>query len=125
VAAIEQGFQKSEIERSAYAVAGQIDAGERVVVGVNRFALTDEEPFQALRGNQAVEAEQAARLAALRSRRDTAEVDQALERVRAAARGTDNVLPPLKRALAKYATVGEVSDALRDVWGRYQPSEHF
>ena len=75
VAAIEQGFQKSEIERSAYAVAGQIDAGERVVVGVNRFALTDEEPYQALRGNHAIEAEQAARLVALRSRRDAAAVD--------------------------------------------------
>jgi methylmalonyl-CoA mutase N-terminal domain/subunit len=125
VAAIEEGFQKTEIERSAYAVAGQIDSGERVVVGVNRFAVAEEDPFPSVRANPAIEAEQAARLAALRTRRDAAAVAQALAEVRAAARGTDNVLPPLKRALSAYATVGEVCDALRAVWGSYQPTEHF
>ncbi|HVH23200.1 MAG TPA: methylmalonyl-CoA mutase family protein [Pseudonocardia sp.] len=125
VAAIEEGFQKSEIERSAYAVAGQIDSGERVVVGVNRFAVAEEDPFPSIRANPAIEAEQAARLAALRTRRDPAAVEHALEQVRTTARGSDNVLPPLKRALAAYATVGEVCDALREVWGRYQPTEHF
>ncbi|HSU35042.1 MAG TPA: methylmalonyl-CoA mutase family protein [Propionibacteriaceae bacterium] len=125
VAAIEEGYQKTEIERSAYAVAGQIDSGERVVVGVNRFAVAEEDPFPSVQANPAIEAEQAARLAALRARRDAAGVAVALAEVRAAARGTDNVLPPLKRALAAYATVGEVCDALRAAWGNYQPTEHF
>jgi methylmalonyl-CoA mutase N-terminal domain/subunit len=125
VAAIEQGFQKLEIERTAYAVAGAIDAGERVVVGVNRFVLDQEDPYEPLRVDPAIEAAQAARLADLRSRRDAVAVKTALENLRAAASGTDNVLPPLKTALAAYATVGEVCDALRDVWGRYEPTERF
>jgi methylmalonyl-CoA mutase, N-terminal domain len=125
VAAIEQGFQKLEIERAAYAVAGEIESGERTVVGVNRFVLDQEDPYQPLRVDPAVEAAQAARLADLRSRRDTAAVTTTLDNLRAAASGSDNVLPPLKAALAAYATVGEVCDALRDVWGRYEPTERF
>ena len=125
VAAIEQGFQKLEIERAAYAVAGAIDAGDRVVVGVNRFVLDQEDPYEPLRVDPAIEAAQTTRLADLRSRRDAAAVTAALAQVRAAAGGTDNVLPPLKTALAAYATVGEVCDALREVWGTYQPTERF
>ena len=125
VAAIEQGFQKLEIERAAYAVAGAIDAGERVVVGVNRFALEQEDPYEPLRVDPAIEAAQTARLADLRTRRDATAVKSALEALRAAAAGTDNVLPPLKAALAAYATVGEVCDTLREVWGTYQPTERF
>ena len=125
VAAIEQGFQKSEIERSAYAVAQEVDRGERIVVGVNRFALDEEEAYVPLRVDPGIEAEQSARLADLRRRRDAAAVESALAEVRAAARGSDNVLPALKRALAAYATVGEVCDALRDVWGTYQPTDRF
>ena len=85
VAAIEQGFQKLEIERAAYAVAGAIDAGERVVVGVNRFVLDQEDPYEPLRVDPAIEAAQTARLADLRGRRDAAAVKAALEQVRAAA----------------------------------------
>ena len=123
VAAIEQGFQKTEIERSAYEVARQIDAGERVVVGVNRFASSEAEPYEPLTLDPTIGAQQAERLAALRADRDSEAVAAALEAVREAARGSDNVLPPLKQALALRATVGEVCDALRDVWGRHQPSE--
>ena len=79
VAAIEQGFQKLEIERAAYAVAGAIDAGERVVVGVNRFVLDQEDPYEPLRVDPAIEAAQTARLADLRVRRDAAAVTAALE----------------------------------------------
>ena len=125
VAAIEQGFQKLEIERAAYAVAGTIDAGERVVVGVNRFVLDQEDPYEPLRVDPTIEATQTARLADLRARRDAVAVKSALDNLRTAASGTDNVLPPLKAALAAYATVGEVCDALRDVWGTYQPTERF
>jgi methylmalonyl-CoA mutase, N-terminal domain len=121
VAAIEQGFQKAEIERSAYQIARQIDAGERIVVGVNRFQLNEEEPYESLQVDPTIEATQAARLSALRASRDRTAVDGALDKIRAVARSTGNVLVPMKDALRLRATVGEVCDALRDVWGTYQP----
>ncbi|WP_329195268.1 acyl-CoA mutase large subunit family protein [Streptomyces sp. NBC_01435] len=125
VSAIERGFQKSEIERSAYRIALETDSAERVVVGVNRFRLDEEEPYEPLRVDPAIEAEQAARLAELRAGRDQDAVDTALARLRKAAEGTDNVLYPMKDALRVRATVGEVCDALREVWGRYVPSDAF
>jgi methylmalonyl-CoA mutase N-terminal domain/subunit len=123
VAAIEQGFQKAEIERSAYRIAQQIDSGERKVIGVNAFVTPDEEPYQPLRVDPAIEQQQAERLAELRGRRDAAEVQRRLDDVRRAAAGTDNLLYPLREALAALATVGEVCDALREVWGVYQPPD--
>lgn len=125
VAAIEEGFQKSEIEKSAYAFAQEIDAGERVVVGVNRFTVDGEEPYEPLRVDPTIEAEQRARLDRVRAERDQASVDSALERIRVAAAGTDNLLYPMRDALRARATVGEVSDALRDVWGVYTPTDAF
>jgi methylmalonyl-CoA mutase N-terminal domain/subunit len=123
VSAIEQGFQKAEIERSAYQVARQIDDGERVLVGVNRFTLDEEEHYEPLRVDPDIEAKQSTRLATLRAGRDQAAVDAALKDVQGAARGTDNVLYPLKEALRLRATVGEVCDALREVWGTYRPTD--
>ncbi len=125
VAAIEQGFQKSEIEKSAYQFAQEIDAGERIVVGVNRFALDEEEPYEPLRVDPTIEQQQRARLERIRAERDQAAVDDALSRIRAAAGGGDNILYPMRDALRARATVGEVSDALRDVWGVYQPTDVF
>ncbi|WP_327126466.1 methylmalonyl-CoA mutase family protein [Streptomyces sp. NBC_01727] len=125
VNAIERGFQKSEIERSAYRIAQETDSGERVVVGVNRFQLDEEEPYEPLRVDPAIEAQQAARLAKLRSERDQGAVDEALGRLKKAAEGTDNVLYPMKDALAARATVGEVCNALREVWGTYVPTDAF
>jgi methylmalonyl-CoA mutase, N-terminal domain len=122
VAAIERGFQRGEIEKAAYEVTRSIDEGDRVIVGVNRFTDDDGEPYQPLRVDPTLEAQQIARLAALRAARDGAVVDAELDAVRAAAKGTDNVLPPIKRALAARATLGEVCSALRDVWGRYEPT---
>jgi methylmalonyl-CoA mutase N-terminal domain/subunit len=123
VAAIEQGFQKAEIERSAYQMARQIDAGERIVVGVNRFQLNEEEPYESLKVDPAIEATQAARLSARRANRDQTAVDGALDKIRAVARSTGNVLVPMKDALGLRATVGEVCHALRDVWGTYHPTD--
>ncbi len=125
VAAIEQGFQKSQIEQSAYRIAQGVDSGSRVVVGVNRFVAESEEHYEPLRVDPAIEAEQCARLAALRSARDGGLVERALDDVRAAAKGTDNVLYPLREALRARATVGEVCNALRDVWGTYRPPDLF
>ena len=125
VRAIEHGFQKSEIENSAYQVAREIDAGERVVVGVNRFTVAEEEPYEPLRVDPAIGAEQAERLARLRAERDQLAVERALVDLQAAARGTANCLPPMREALRARATVGEVCDALREIWGQYVPTEVF
>ena len=123
VAAIEQGFQKTEIEKSAYAVAREIDSGARTVVGVNKYLTDDEEPYEPLRVDPAVEAEQCERLSVLRKERDNRAVTRALGALKKAAEGTDNVLFPLREALKLRATGGEVAHALRDVWGVYQPNE--
>jgi methylmalonyl-CoA mutase, N-terminal domain len=123
VAAIEQGFQKAEIERAAYQVSQQIDAGERVVIGVNRFATADDERYVPLRVDPAIEQQQSACLDALRRGRDAAQVRRALDALKHAAAGQDNVLYPLRSALAARATVGEVCDALREVWGVYKPAD--
>jgi len=121
VAAIERGFQKAEIERSAYLVAQQIDAGERVVVGVNRFTSTGDEPYQPLRVDPSIENDQAERLAQLRATRDHGTWQRRIGDLRKAADGSGNVLVPLREALRARATVGEVCGALREVWGSYHP----
>ena len=123
VAAIERGFQKAEIERSAYQIARQIDDGERVVVGVNKFISSGDEPYQPLRVDPSIERDQAERLARLRAARDAGQWQRRIDDLRKAAAGPQNVLVPLREALRARATVGEVCDALREVWGVYQPAE--
>ncbi|MEU8873082.1 methylmalonyl-CoA mutase family protein [Streptomyces javensis] len=128
VAAIERNFQKEEIERNAYRIARETDAGERVVVGLNRFQLAEEAPYEPLRVDPEIEARQRDRLARLRAERDRSAVSAALSSLRKAAEsepGTANVLYPMKDALAARATVGEVCDALREVWGAYKPVDAF
>jgi methylmalonyl-CoA mutase, N-terminal domain len=126
VHAIEKGFQKAEIERTAYKTAQEIDAGERVVVGVNRYRVEgDEEPYEPLRVDPAIEEQHAEQLAKLRAERDNAEVDRHLAAMKTAAQGTDNVLFPMKEALRARATVGEVCNTLREVWGAYVPPDAF
>jgi methylmalonyl-CoA mutase, N-terminal domain len=123
VAAIEHGFQKAEIERSAYQIARQIDDGERVVVGVNRFISDGDEPYQPLRVDPSIERDQAERLASLRAARDAGDWRRRIDDLKKAAAGSQNVLVPLREALRAQATVGEVCDALREVWGVYRPAE--
>jgi methylmalonyl-CoA mutase N-terminal domain/subunit len=125
VAAIERGFQKAEIERTAYDVAREIDAGDRVVVGVNKFVSDGEEPYEPLSVDPAIEKEQADRLERLRSRRDATEFTRRISALKTTAEGTGNVLYPLREALRAEATVGEVCDALRDVWGIYRPPDAY
>ena len=122
-AAIERGVQKAEIENAAYHVTREIDDGARVVVGVNRFTIDGEEPYQPLRVDPDIEAEQAGKLARLKEQRDQTAFGRAIGALKKAAEGTDNVLYPLRDALRADATLGEVCDALRDVWGEYQPGE--
>ncbi|HXZ63252.1 MAG TPA: methylmalonyl-CoA mutase family protein, partial [Streptosporangiaceae bacterium] len=116
-------FQKAEIERSAYQIAREVDSGERKVVGVNAFVTGEEEPYEPLRVDPAIERTQAARLAELRSRRDAAALARRLDDVKRAAAGDANLLYPLRAALSELATIGEVCDALRDVWGVYKPPD--
>ena len=129
VAAIERGFQKNEIEQTAYTNAQQIEAGERVVVGVNAYVTAQDERYEPLRVDPSIEEDQAKRLAALRAERSADDVRRALDEMRrvaeAPAAGDTNVLYPMREALAARATVGEVCDALREIWGRYTPVTAF
>jgi methylmalonyl-CoA mutase N-terminal domain/subunit len=122
VAAIEQGFYQDEIHEAAFRIQQAIEREERIVVGVNRFqAESDEQPELQRIGDDEVAA-QVARVRALRASRDQTAVDAALSDVRSAAAGTANLLPPMKEALRARATLGEVSDVLRDVFGEYRPT---
>ena len=125
VSAIEAGFQKSEIERSAYRISQEIDSGERIVVGVNHFTIDEHEKYEPLRVDPTIGQAQQERLTLLRAQRDQDVVDAALVALKAAAQGSDNVLYPMRDALRAHATVGEVSDALREVWGSYTPADTF
>jgi methylmalonyl-CoA mutase N-terminal domain/subunit len=123
VAAIEQGFQKREIEKTAYDVARGIESGERVVVGVNRYVRPADSAYEPLRADPTIEAQQAERLRVLRETRDDAGVQSSLAALRKAAEGTDNVLYPMHDALRAKATIGEVCTTLREVWGVYVPRD--
>jgi methylmalonyl-CoA mutase N-terminal domain/subunit len=121
VTAIEQGFMQDEIEQAAYAYAKAIDDGEKIVIGVNKFtdaALEAEDVFPI---DPALQKAQIERTQMVRRQRDQNAVDAALADVTAAAKGTQNVLVPVREALRRMATLGEVSDVLREVFGIYQP----
>jgi methylmalonyl-CoA mutase N-terminal domain/subunit len=121
VEAIEAGFYQDEIAEAAFEIQRGIESGERVVVGVNGFEDAEEQPIEIQVIGEEEVARQVDRLRQLRASRDQAEVDRALAEVEAAARGTANLLPPMKVALRARATLGEVSDVLRGVFGEYHP----
>ena len=121
VEAIEAGFQMDEIEQAAYEYAKSIDDDERVIVGVNKFTLDNEPEPAVFPIDPLLESGQKQRLAAYKAARVSALVSARLDDVRETARGTANLLHPIKQALRADATLGEISDALRDVFGIYQP----
>jgi methylmalonyl-CoA mutase N-terminal domain/subunit len=121
VDAIEAGFQMDEIEQSAYEYTKSIDDDERVIVGVNKFVVDGEAEPNVFPIDPSLAVGQLARLKAFKENRDQAKVAELLETIRETARGTGNLLFPMKEALRAHATLGEVSDALRDVFGQYQP----
>jgi methylmalonyl-CoA mutase, N-terminal domain len=121
VAAIEAHYQMDEIEQAAYEYTKSIDDDERVIVGLNRFTIDSEPEPKLFPIDPALEGRQQERLAAFKANRDVTDVAARLDAVRTAARGTDNLLYPMKQALRSGATLGEVSDALRDVFGVYHP----
>jgi methylmalonyl-CoA mutase, N-terminal domain len=122
VAAIEAGWIQDEIAEAAFRIQQAVESGERVIVGVNRFVEETEVPPDTLRLDEAEVEAQKERLASLRASRDQAAVDEALRRVGETALGTGNLLPPMKEALRAKATLGEVSDVLRGVFGVYHPA---
>ncbi|MEI8240641.1 MAG: methylmalonyl-CoA mutase family protein, partial [Actinomycetota bacterium] len=121
VEAIEAGFQQDEIMEAAYAYAKSIDDDERVIVGVNKFTVDNEPEPEVFPIDPELEPGQLARLAAYKANRDSALLQARLAEMQVAARGTQNLLYPMKEALRVGATLGEVSDALREVFGVYQP----
>jgi methylmalonyl-CoA mutase N-terminal domain/subunit len=120
LAAIERGYIQGEIQNAAYAYQQEVERGERIVVGVNKFRLEDEKPPMSFRVDPAIEAQQIARLRELRGSRSHALVEEKLAALERAARGSDNLMPMIMDACEALATVGEISDRLRNVFGEYR-----
>ena len=119
VAAVEGGFPQREIQESAVRFQQAVERGEKIIVGVNDFVM-EEKPLPTLYIDETVAREQVARVQALRARRDAVRVARALDSLKTAARGTDNLMPPIIEAARVYATVGEMCDALREVFGEHE-----
>jgi methylmalonyl-CoA mutase, N-terminal domain len=119
VAAIEQQFVQREIEESSYRYAREVEAGERVIVGVNRYTEAEQERVELQRIDPEAERRQLERTARVRAERNAEEAAAALEAVRRVARGTENLLPPMREALRAHCTIGEISEVLREEFGMH------
>ena len=120
IAAIERGFPQREIAESAYRFQQDVERTRQVIVGVNEFVSDREVPVPILQIDEAAAQQQMAKVDRLRRTRNKVVVGRALDRLRKAAAGTENTMPALLDAVRAYATIGEMCDALRDVWGEYQ-----
>jgi len=120
VEAIERGYPQQEIAESSYRFQQSVERKEKIIVGVNDFIRQDEPPIEILYIDESASEKQLAKLEALRKTRDNDRVADALDALRAAARGAGNLMPPILDAVRAYATVGEMCDALREVWGEYE-----
>jgi methylmalonyl-CoA mutase N-terminal domain/subunit len=120
--AIETGYVQGEIQRAAYEYQIAVERNQRVVVGVNGYTSDEHRPIPLLRIDPAIEQAQVERVQALRARRNAETVKRALEEIERRARGEENLLPAILAAVEAYATVGEISDALRNVFGEYRES---
>ncbi len=118
--AIENGFMQGEIQNAAYEYQRQIESGERIVVGVNRFRIEGEISPPVFKIDPAIERQQVERLRAVRASRSAAAVETALEKLEGAARGTENLMPHIVECAEAQATVGEISNRLRGVFGEYR-----
>jgi methylmalonyl-CoA mutase N-terminal domain/subunit len=119
VAAIEQGFVQNEIDQAAYAYNRDVEAGDKVIVGVNKYAESESEEIELHTLDPHAERRQLERTARVRAERSAEEAAAAIERVRETARGDGNLLPPMRDALRAYCTIGEICNALRDEFGMY------
>ena len=120
--AIERGFVQREIQNSAYAYQKAVESGERIVVGVNQFAVTESQAYDMLRVSPEAGEEQRSRLAQLRAERDHTRVRVALRALRAGAEGEGNLVPLILDCVEAYATLGEICDVMRQVFGEYRPA---
>ncbi|MCW3490082.1 acyl-CoA mutase large subunit family protein [Dethiobacter alkaliphilus] len=120
VDAIEKGFMQKEIQQSAYTYQRQIETGERVVIGVNKFITEAEAPKDLLKVNPAVADSQVDKLKKLQENRDQRQVAEALRNLRSVAQSSDNIMPAIIEAVKVYATLGEICGILREVFGEYQ-----
>jgi methylmalonyl-CoA mutase N-terminal domain/subunit len=120
IAAIEQNFPQREIANASYEYQKAVERGDKIIVGVNAFQSDREEAVEILQIDRAAQEHQAKKLAALRATRDNGRVRAALDALRRAAEGTDNTMPFILDAVRAYATLGEICDALREVFGSYQ-----
>jgi methylmalonyl-CoA mutase N-terminal domain/subunit len=120
VAAVEKGFIQKEIAASAYKFQKEIEKGERIIVGLNRFQTAEEKPKGLLKVDPEVGEKQKARLQELKSTRDRAAVQQALAELKTTAQGSDNLMEPILKAVKTLATLGEICDTLREVFGEYE-----
>jgi methylmalonyl-CoA mutase N-terminal domain/subunit len=118
--AIERGYVQQEIQNAAYEYQQQVDCNQAVVVGVNRFTVEEEKPIPTLRIDESLERKQVERLHALRARRDAQPWADSLKRVEDAARSGANLMPHIVVAVESHATVGEISDTMRKVFGEYK-----
>ncbi len=120
VAAIEHGFMQREIQQSAYTYQRQIETGEKIVIGVNKFLTKTDMPKDLLKVNPAVADSQVEKLKRLQAERDQREVSEVLQRLRLVAQTDDNIMPSVIEAVKAYATLGEICGILREVFGEYQ-----
>jgi methylmalonyl-CoA mutase, N-terminal domain len=120
IRAVEEGFPQKEIGESAYRYQRDVEEGERLIVGVNAFESDRHAPVQTLKIDERVAEEQVARIEQVKAERNAAAVSAALAKVEAACRGTENLMPPVLEAVKAYATLGEISDVFRKVWGQYR-----
>jgi len=118
--AIERGYVQNEIQHAAYEYQKAIERGDQVVVGVNKFTVGEETPIPTLRIDPEIEPAQIESLKRVRQERDQASVNERLSQIEAAARGTENLMPLIIAAVEAYATVGEIADSLRHVFGEFQ-----
>lgn len=118
--AIENGFPQREIQEAAFEYQKAVEKNDAVVVGVNRFQISENGTIPLLRVNPQIERSQIERLRAVREKRDKVKAEQSLSKLEEAARGTENLLPKILEAVENYVTVGEISHRLRRVWGEYR-----
>lgn len=121
VKAIEQGYIQREIQDSAYRYQKEIESGRRTVVGVNKFQMEEEPPKNLLKVDPAVGEAQKKRLKELKAQRDNRQVTRCLEELQRVASSNENIIPAIYEAVKAYATLGEICDVLRDVFGEYRP----
>jgi methylmalonyl-CoA mutase, N-terminal domain len=125
VEAIKDNFFQREIAEASFRYQAEVESGRRVVVGVNRYELDDESELDILRIDPALERKQVERVQAVRARRDSAAVEDALRRLREASLGDENVMPRIVDAARAYATLGEMCDTLRETWGTWRETPVF